>query len=323
MPAPTTILKGFDVFGKDSITVNLGQGIIDFFNWGFLNIGAYSNVYRPTSSGVAGGSRYRLRPVKDPRFTDGQVWEGFRNNWIWETGVNFSPKPLKASGVWVNGVYQISNNATSYIDYPNGRVIFTTPITTTSTVETEFSHRIVAFKDTETKMVQSLMYDSWKVDRPDALNASSGNWTTLADTRIQLPCVGVEIIYDGGFQPLQIGGGQYVYKTVNFYVFADNKEQKDYIADIISSQNDRGIVIPDRFLMRSDSRYPLNVDFKGAVTGVIKMEYPDVIRATGDGGFAWHEAYITNTRVENLQPINGWLHRAKISATYTIGLDYI
>lgn len=311
-------LKGVDVFGKDCVTHNLGQGIIDFFNWGFLNIGAFSTVQRTISSGVYGGARYRLRPVKDPRFTDGQVWEGFRGNWVWETGVTSSMKPIKASGVWVNGTYQTSNNSSSYIDYTRGRVVFTTPIATTSIVDTEFSHRLVSFKDIEEPEIQRLMYDSWRVDRSDALNASSGNWSTLADTRIQLPCVAIEVCYDTAYTPLQIGGGQYINKTINFYIFAENKEHKDYITDIIAGQNDRCIYIPDRFLMRKDSRYPLNVDFKGAVTGVAKLEYLDLVKATGDGGFCWQSAYISNTRVENLQPINGWLHRSRISAIYSI-----
>jgi hypothetical protein len=318
-----TQLKGTTVFGKDSLTHNLLYGIIDFYNWGFLEIGGYSNVNRPTSSGVYGGSRYRLRYVNDPRYSAGQVWEGFRTNWVWETGVSPTTQPIQVSGVWKNNTYSTLNSLNAYVDYPNGRVIFNTPIATTSTIDAEFSHRIVAIRDTETPYLQTLMYESYRVDKPDALTSLSGNWSSLADTRTQLPCVGVEVSYDGSFSPYQIAGGQNVHKTVNFYIFAENRDHKDYIADIIASQNDRGIIIPDRFQMRTDPKYPLNVDFKGAVTGVYKLQYPEIVAWSGDGGFAWRTAYITNTRVQDLQPINGWLHRAKVSSTYTIVAEEI
>ena len=318
MAYPYTSLKGFTHFGKDSLTHNLLYGIIDFYNWGFLNIGGFSNVYRPTSSGVYGGAKYRLRYVNDPRYSTGQVWEGFRSNWVWETGITFGLQPINPSAVWINNNYYSLNSSSGYVDYLNGRVIFNQPVATNATVHTEFSHRIVSFKDTETPYLQTLMFESYRVDKPDAITSLSGNWSSLADTRLQLPCVGVEVSYDGSFSPYQIAGGQSVHKTINFYVFAENRDHKDYITDIIASQNDRGVIIPDRFLMRTDSRYPLNVDFKGAVTGVYKLQYPEIVAWTGDGGFAWRTAYITNTKVENLQPINGWLHRAKISSTYTV-----
>ena len=47
-----------------------------------------------------------MRPVIDPRFTNGQVWEAFKGNWVWETGFTYDVSPIR---LWVE-VCDISYN---------------------------------------------------------------------------------------------------------------------------------------------------------------------------------------------------------------------
>ena len=90
-------LTGVSNIGKSALGDLLQAGIISFFDWGFQNIGAYENVNIPTS-GVYGGDRHILRPVQTPYYTNGRVWEGYRSNWIWESGFSQPVQPIQISG---------------------------------------------------------------------------------------------------------------------------------------------------------------------------------------------------------------------------------
>ena len=93
-------------------------------------------------------------PRPDSRFSSGQAWEGFRKNWIWQSGVTYSPNPLVGdddsnpgvSGVYVNDSYYSASTVGAYahyIDHFNGRVVFDSPIPTGSKVQAEFSYKWV------------------------------------------------------------------------------------------------------------------------------------------------------------------------------------
>lgn len=81
----------------------------------------------------------------------GQVWQSAFKNWVYESGIPVSvsgvPAPIVASGVTVDGAFYpeatTSGAFAHYIDYPNGRVIFASPISTSSVVQGEFSFKEV------------------------------------------------------------------------------------------------------------------------------------------------------------------------------------
>ena len=80
-----TQFKGVTSIQKDNISNNLVLGIQDFLSWGLLNIGGFQNITKsPAVSGSYGrtSSRTRLRMSDDPSYDGGQVWEGFRNDWV-------------------------------------------------------------------------------------------------------------------------------------------------------------------------------------------------------------------------------------------------
>ena len=288
-------LKGVEHISKELESQNILYGIIDFFNWSTLQVGNFQNVYRPTTT-VYGGDKSRLRPVVDPRFTNGQVWEAFRGNWVWETGFPYDVSPIRVSGVYVNGSFYEPDDATyaHSIDYRRGRIIFDTPISTSFTIQAEYSPRLFSFVDADTPFVKQMLYEPYRVDKADFLSSASGAWNPLSDVRAELPIIAVSVSPNGTFRPYQIGGGQWEYFDAYFYVFAENRFWRDQISDMIARQNDRAFWTINRGLLKASNQYPPDLDYAGTLVDT-PIEYPDLVAPTGDGGFRWKGIRFTKT----------------------------
>ena len=65
-----------------SLSEILLDNFVNFYDWGFLDAGLFYNIHMP-QSGIYGGDRHRLRVVSDPNYNSGQVFEGYRQNWVW------------------------------------------------------------------------------------------------------------------------------------------------------------------------------------------------------------------------------------------------
>jgi hypothetical protein len=81
-----TFLKGFSNLGDATLTNQIRENLIQYFDYGLLEKGNFSNISIPTT-GYYGGSDHTLRLVDDPRYSAGQVWEGFKSNWVWQSGM--------------------------------------------------------------------------------------------------------------------------------------------------------------------------------------------------------------------------------------------
>ena len=322
-----TSFRGVTNVNDDDICQNLLYGLIDFLRWASLGIGSYQNITRrsPASSGVYGGSRSRLRLVQDPNYTDGQVWEGFRHDWVWESGVGFrGDPPIKASGVYVNGSFKYKSDATNshYIDYKRGRVIFDTAIDTLTTVETNFSHRTVNFIPADTYWFRELMFNSYRVDKNEFLTAGSGNWSQLARTRQQMPVVGIEIVPGRKYRGYQLGGGHMVEQDVLFYIMATNREDRNNWVDRISNQNNMTIWTINRKTAKESATWPFDYDYKGEIISS-PTQYPALVAPTGDGGFRWKTATFSNCRLQDMQNINDWLFTGVVRTTFEIPMLHL
>ena len=99
------------VFNTQDATLSnmLLENMITFYDWGFLDKGAFYNIDIP-ESGLYGGDKHKLRPVEDPNYNDGQVWEAYRSNWVWETGVSIDTEPTRISGVFINSAFRATGN---------------------------------------------------------------------------------------------------------------------------------------------------------------------------------------------------------------------
>jgi hypothetical protein len=89
--------------------------------------------------------------VNHPTYADGQVFQSAFKNWTYESGVTVFETgiaaPTVASGVTVDGTFYATATTTGayahQIDFPNGTVIFDSPLGGAPTVQATFSYKMV------------------------------------------------------------------------------------------------------------------------------------------------------------------------------------
>lgn len=303
--------KGVTQIFRDNLATNILYGTVDFFNWAALGVGGFQNItYNPKISGCYGGDRSQLRPVADPRYPTNTVFEGFRGNWVWESGVG----AVNISGIYVDQSYTTSGY---YVDYTRGRIIFNNPVS--GTINTSFSHRTVTFAPARGTIVPDLFFASYRNESTDFL-AGSGNYSSLSDTKRQLPMVCVDIDSNRRFKPYQLGGGQWCMIDAAFYVIAESDYEKNSLVDLISLQNDKTFWIPNRATIKESGQYPLDLDYKGSLVNT-PTQYPEVIEK-----FPWRKISFSDTRVHNYEPkpYNGIkLYVSVVSTTFIVSMENI
>ena len=328
-----TRLKGVLQVGDNTLTSMLQDNLVEFFNWGLIDKGGFFNVEIPTS-GQYGGDQHRLRLVDDPNYTKGQVWEAFRGNWVWESGVNQSTTPINISGVHVNGTFHSRTTTGTYahhVNYPWGRIVFDSAIDTSSTVTMEYSYKWVNVTYANSvPWFRELQYRSQRIDSAHFLQDASGDWSQLAGTRFQLPASAVEMVPSRRSKPYQLGGGQWVYQDAIFHVYAEEEYTRDKLVDIISFQDDKTLYLFDTNRMTADNRFPL--DYRGAKASGA-LTYPELVKPSGspygDGTFTTgfrsqtmtgrpSDMRFTNTRGQEAGMINPNLYRGLVRTSVEV-----
>ncbi len=310
-------LKGFDTVFDATLNNEIQDNIIEWLDWTLLEKGIYFNV---TANELApNGSDYsRLRLSSDERYTAGQVWEGFRSKWVWQSGVSYSPSPITGtdnmrpgiSGVYVDGAFYGSDTEgaySHYVDYHNGKVIFDSPIPSGSTVNAEFSYKwIHVIYSNSIPWLRDVQYRSYDINS-DFLQAGKGKWDELPETEIQLPAIGVEIVPRRTFRGYQLGGGQVVNTDVLFHCIAEDDNTRNKLVDIISMQNDKTIWKFDSNTMAASGDFP--IDYRGTpVSGALM--YPDLARKHFGGHIRLH-----NSSVQGIDMINSNLYGGIVRLT--------
>lgn len=128
-----TNLKGFNNIFDATVGNELQDNIVEFLDWGLMEKGNYFNVTKG-ETGPNGYDYSLLQLSSSPHYSAGQAWDGFRKNWVWQSGVSASPAPIVGtnnnapgiSGVYVDDVFRPSSGVGTYahtIDYFNGRVV--------------------------------------------------------------------------------------------------------------------------------------------------------------------------------------------------------
>ncbi len=145
------MLKGFDNVFRTGLNNEIQDSLVEYFDFGLLEKGNYFNVTLGETD-YYGNDYSKLTLSDNPNFSKGEAWEGFRKNWVWQSGVTHTPSPLVStndqipgvSGVYVDGTFYPSDTTGAYahqIDHFNGRVVFDTPIDKDSLVQAEFSYK--------------------------------------------------------------------------------------------------------------------------------------------------------------------------------------
>lgn len=295
---PYNYFKGVTDYSDFSVNETLIKSTVLWADWCFLNIGALFNITVPTS-GNLGGDYSRLRPVSDPRYTDGKVWETARSNLVWESGVN----QISVSGIYVNGAIRQSGYS---VNYPLGRVIFDSPVAQNSTVQMEYSSKHIKVLDSnELPFFRQTQLNSYEINNPTYLYTKSGEWTSFPESRLQYPIVAIQqgpIQYKG----YELGNDNLNgFPTILAHVLGETESDVKRISNILAMQKDsKFYLVNENLMMESGVRI---LDFNGNKTNTT-MTYPEIVNR----GYRGRECYITDSYQEPLQTIAPELYKCTV-----------
>ncbi len=299
---PHTKLANLRNAQDSTLSNTLLDNFIAMYDWGLLDRGQFYNINIP-ESGIYGGDRHKLRTAQDPNYTDGQVWEGYRQNWVWESGISATDEqPITISGVFVDDTFYATGNVTKpfYIDHPNGRVVFDTALTTTSAVQLEYSHKWVQVIPAQgVPWFRQIQQGSFRNEEGFQVS-NSGNWVQLGQTRVQLPAIAIEVVPAKSLQPYQLGGGQWVNTDLVFYIMSENHWECTNLMDAILYQNDRSVHLFDPTAVAISGVLPFNYRNELNENAIPSGLYPNMV-----DDFFYRRCWINESRgneVSQLSP---------------------
>lgn len=276
MPTYTT-LRGIHNVDDDSLVEILEENLMEFFNWGLLEAGGYTDatvtnlgVNDPTDDSM-------LIPVHMPGQPDGRIWQSPHRNWVWESGLDSERQPLPVSGVYVDGTFYDASTSGAFayfVNYPDGRVVFEQPIPTTSVVQASYSYRWVNFYDQEVPWFRDVVFDAYRFEVGEDAQPS-GVLGLLQEYQVQLPAVIIETVPTRRFVPKQIGdGSQWVYQDFLFHVLTDRSDDRNFLIDAITLQKDKTFYLFDTNARAAANKFAL--DWHGSLVSNA-MTYPMLV----------------------------------------------
>lgn len=304
MPTHTT-LKNITSVNQSTLSDQLETNLIYFFSYGLLNIGAFTNVRIP-SSGAYGGLEHKLHVVSRPGYSQGQVWESFRKDWVWESGVECPTQPIGITGVFVdNTFYPISTTgAFAYkIDYPNGRVVFNSAISATANVTCEYSYRYIQIGNGDAPWWKSVQENSMRSDSPQVFLYGSGFMHIPPEQKVQAPALIIQAVPGQTRKGRELGGlSQWVKQEVHFTILTQTSQDLKFIYDVITEQTEKSLIGFDKNLMIQATGFPLT--YQGSIGSNAKT-YPDLVKPRNQGGFEWTKIKFDSFRsyTDKLSPL--------------------
>lgn len=308
----STTFKGINNISQDLLLNILEANFKMYFDWAFLNIGAWfdANIGSGTIYGVNNPST--LLPVDDPSYADGRVWQSIRKDWVWEQNVNYNnTSPQQITSVKVNNVVVPKAN-NFVINYPLGRIIFNTPKSLSSQVEAEYSYRFVqVHRSAESPWFNILQYSSFNTANPDIQRSDDGEWSIGANHRIQLPAIVIESVPRSRSRPYEIGNTSlWLEQDIVFYVYAENKNDRNKLLDILRLQQDNTIELYDTNLLAQNDDFPL--DYSGDLKNNPLM-YPSIVQT-----YNWRKCFIKNISLFEMDSLHSNFHQGAARATVEI-----
>lgn len=308
-----SLLKGFSTFSSSTPSNDIQENIISFFDYGLIEKSGFVNVSR-SQSGVYGGLDYRLRPVSDPRYNTGQVWQAVKSNWVWESGNGATTNTNSAypgvSGIYISSSFYPRSTTGQYayiVDHRNGRVIFNTAISTTEVVECNYSYKYVNVeKCGGLSWFKELQKYSNRSEDPNFVG-QSGDWAILAENRFQLPAIGIEMSNGSDFSPYQLGGGQYIRQNVFAHCVAEDSYIRDKLVDIVLMQKEKEFYMYDLDSIFNSNAFPL--DYRGVpVSGALR--YPDLVDT-----YRGRKLRIVNCSLDSIYSLTSQIHVGTVKIT--------
>ena len=302
---------GQDKATDATVSEILLDNFINFYDWGLLDAGGFYTISIPQND-IYGGDRHKLRVVNNPNYTAGQVWDGYRQNWVWEGSGNIDgvdQQPINVSGVFVDGTFYATGNVTKpfYIDYPLGRVVFDSAESTTADVQIEYSHkRVQVLPSDGVSWFQQLQQNSFRTEENFQVQGSGG-WIRLGQTRVQLPALAVEVVPAVDTQGYQLGGGQWVRSDLVFYVMSENHWETMNLIDTVINQNDRTLTLFDTTEVAQSGVSPFTFENgrQRELSGNARSSglYPQLVE-----NYPFRKCYIYNSRSEGATQLSSDLY---------------
>lgn len=298
-------LKGIGSIEDATMSNLIQDGLVEYFDYALLDKGNYYNV--DLAETAPNGEDYsRLRLSSNDQYVSGQVWEGFRSNWVWQSGLTPDDKDPPnvgtnrnypgISGVYIDGNFEPTSGVGTYahhVDYFNGRIIFDNPIPTGSVVQAEYSYKYINV--VYANNVPWLRETQKRTMQPTSnfLDVSEGGWDSPPESRLQLPAIAIEIVPQRKFKGFQLGGGQWVYMDILFHCIAEDDYTRNLLVDIVSSQNDKNVYMFDSNVVDSSGAFPLDQNGSPVPSA---LQYPELI----DNYSAGARIRLTKTSVQNM-----------------------
>jgi len=320
MPSERAKFKGVIHIGDSQLMNKLEINLKTWFDWAFLQVGGWTDVTAGSSPGGFGGDFSTLRLVDDKSFTAGTVWEAPRKDWTWETGVNYvdttgaTQNPTSPATVEVAGVPTVPD----HINYPMGRIVFSTPIASTTLVQATYSYRYVqVYRADSVPWWQELQYRSFRPDDTHFAQLSSGTWAVGGQHRIQMPCIILEAVPRSVSRGFQLGdGAAWVEQDVLCHVIAESRNDRNDILDILRGQFDTGIWLFDNDSIAAASDYPL--DAEGDIVDSAQT-YPALVDEST--GHRWESCRFSRTTTSEVEALNTRLYQGTARITCEVVLD--
>jgi len=314
-------LIGFNNIFSSNLNNKLLDSFIEYFDWELLNKGNYFNSSLGELS--PNGLDYsELKISSSEHYPSGSAWEGFRSNWIWQSGIapdGFS-EPLVGSndvipgisGVYVDDTFYSSSTTGDYahkVDYFDGRIIFDNAIPISSKVQAEFSYKYINIMyASNLPYIREIQYRT--LDKSSFFNTTDkGDYATPSEMRTQLPLIAIEIVPTRTFKPLGLGSvaHKFVYTDMLFHCVAEDEFTRNQLVDMVSFQADTEIPLLNLDSISSNNAFP--IDYEGVpVSGALR--YPDLISTYCSGS-----ARFLNPRVQGMEMLNSRLYGSVVRIT--------
>lgn len=308
-----TCFKGINNISEDLLLNILEANFKMYFDWSFLKIGGWFDAQIANQTIYGTNRPSKLLPVSDPAYTDGMVWQGIRKDWVWETTASYnSTNPIDISTVTLNNFVVMNKAGNFTVNYPLGRVIFNSPLSLSSSVELDHSYRFVqTHRASESPWFNILQYESFKTSNVDIQRSEDGEWSIGANHRIQLPAIVIESVPRSRSRPYEIGNSLlWLEQDIAFYVYAENKNDRNKLLDIIRLQQDLTIQLYDTNLVAQNDAYPL--DYNGDIKNSPLM-YPDIVQ-----NYPWRKCFIKNINLFEIDSPHPNFHQGMARATVEI-----
>jgi hypothetical protein len=306
-----TCFKGINNISEDLLLNILEANLKMYLDWSFLKIGAWIDVIKPNQTIYGLNNHFKLIPVTDPSYINGQVWQGIRKDWVWDNEVSYNNKsPIVIDEVLVNGNTVSRNNFV--VNHPLGRIIFDTPVSVKANVELSYSYRFVqTHRSSESPWFNLIQYNSFNTGNPDINQTETGEWAIGSNHRLQLPCIIIEPLPRSRSRPYEIGNTLlWLEQDIAFYVIAENKNDRNKLLDILRLQQDVTLQLYDTNLLAQNENYPL--DYNGDIKDNPLM-YPSIVET-----YAWRKCFIKNISLFEIDSPHPNFHQGMARATVEI-----